>query len=83
MDTRCVTQHMDYWDVIDPSDKACNCCPWAVGTGAAIAFGLVGMAEAIRKWEWSGMPTQAEDDMCSGCDEEMYPPFVPCHLHRT
>lgn len=43
-----------YFDIEDSVDDACaqgscDCCCVAVRTGAAIAFGLVGMAETIRQ----------------------------------
>ena len=45
--------NMDYWDVTDEGpESACDCCPYAVLTGAAVAFGLMGMAEAIADMHW-------------------------------
>jgi hypothetical protein len=72
---------VQYWELhLRDLSHGCDCCPWAVLTGAAVAFGLIGMAEAIRENHPAPVPCRA----CSieaeiGTEENPHP--VPLRFH--
>lgn len=68
-------------ELIDQEPNDCECCPWAVThgyrLGAAVAFGVIGMAFAIREKLWQCDYCHRPDDPNACCRGQNFVPADP------